>query len=160
MPQKNYVYAYQNIRNELEGIRNTLRYMQKNQALEQDLISLRDFKLEEAINRSTISELSNLHDLFNDILKKLPKDDDSYSLLKLSIKRLDEPDLQNFIKEIEGGLEETTEESPRVVYQQEYNEEYGAIIMKPYQLIDGSLYPCYIDANGHVTLLGMDADGS
>jgi predicted nuclease with TOPRIM domain len=160
MPQKDYTYAYKNIRNELEGIRNTLRHMQNNNIpLTTEMQELRAFELNEVMSSDTSQSLSTLHRLFDNIMPQL-RDDRDHSMLKLRIERLDYPDLQNFIRDIERDLRVTTEESPRVVYQQEYNEEYGAIIMKPYQLIDGALHPCHIDANGHVTLLGMDADGS
>lgn len=159
MPQKDYAYAYKNIRNELEGIRNTLRHMQNNNiTLIPELEDLRKFELNEVMSRDTSQSLSTLHHLFDNILPKLP-DDRDHSMLKLLMERLDYPDLQNFIRDMEGNVNVTTEESPQIVYQQEYSEGYGRI-MKPYQLIDGRLHPCHIDEEGNVTLLGVDAEGS
>lgn len=165
MPGKNYNYAYQNIRTELEGIRNTLRHMQNNNVrLGPNLETLRKFTLDEKISENTNKTLLDLHQLFIDILPTLSEGAE-YSLLKLRIERLDEPDLENFIKDIKGDfirdIEEekdvVTEEAPQIVYQQEYNEEYGTI-MRPYQLINGELHPCRLERDGHVTLIGDDSD--
>ncbi len=162
MPGKNYLYAYKNIRNELEGIRNTLRHMQHHKiSLTTELQELRTFELNEVMDQGTFQSLSNLHSLFNDTLQNLPNDP-AYSLLKLRIKRLYEPDLQNFIKDIKGdfipdiegekGVE--TEETPQIVHLREHGK-YGEIT-RYYQVIDNELHPCHIDRYGHVTLLNED----
>lgn len=160
MPGKNYTYAYRNIRDELEEIRNTLRHMQHQKiSLTRELQELRSFELDEVMNHGTFEALSNLHALFSNIIRNLPNDP-NYSLLKLRIERLDYPDLQNFIgdmKEEKGDTQAISiKEARQIVYQQEYNEEYGTI-MRPYQLIDGELHPCRVERDGHVTLLGENS---
>lgn len=164
---RNYNYAYQNIKRQLSEIQKTLGYVIKEENIKDDLVlRIQQYTLDENMTSNSTAKLKVLNLLFQEVQQYSPPELQEigiFQILKLQIERLRAPDLESFIKDIEQDppvVEERTDDSSSDIFYREAYSEGDGRILKPYKLIDGTMHPCRIDENGHVTLLGVDATES